>query len=62
MIRKSMKQLPEQVQRVLKEANASPNKGNYTAYNHYKSLLVHMGLSPEEYQEAVRRLADVLMV
>lgn len=62
MIRKSVKQLPEQVQRVLKEANASPNKGNYTTYNHYKNLLVTMGLSPEDYQEAVRCLADVLRV
>lgn len=62
MIRKSVKQLPEQVQRVLKEANASSNKGNYTTYNHYKNLLVTMGLSPEDYQEAVRRLADVLRV
>lgn len=57
-----MMELPPQVNRIIKEAKESPNKGNYTTYKHYKELLYPMGLTPDQYQEAVKRLAMVLKV
>ena len=62
MIRKGVSGLPHAVQRIIREASASPNKGNYTTCNYYKRLLDELMLSPEDYQESVKRLADVLRV
>lgn len=54
--------LPENVERLLRAASRSVAKGNYTVYNSYRHELDEMGLSPSDYQTAVKRLADVLKV
>lgn len=54
--------LPGCAKRLLETANRDTAKGDYRVYNVYHQELNTMELSPAEYQEAVKRLADALRV
>ena len=54
--------LPDRVESMLKTAEKSRREGSYQLYQFYKKQLERMGLSPSEYEEAVRRLSDALRI
>lgn len=54
--------LPEQAERLIAAARASCNKGNYPIYSMYKERMEKIDMTPCEYQQALRRLADALNV
>lgn len=54
--------LPELAQRIIRSARMEPCKGDYTVYERYRRQLSGIDLTPEEYQTAVRYIAEGLRV
>lgn len=55
-------ELPDFVNRIIKEAYASSGKGDYQLYTYYKNMLNEVELTSDQYQEAIKRLSAALRV
>lgn len=54
--------IPLQAANVIAAAKDSPSKGDYRVYSMYKGRIDSMGLTPAQYEEAIKRLAKALRV
>lgn len=52
----------ERLDAVMKAAKFAEPKGDYSVYRSYRRQLEDLGLTPEEYQAAVKKLAKILKV
>lgn len=50
------------IEYLLKEAKAYPIKGRYYVYERFKSDLTSLNPTPEEYEQAIRKISDYLDV
>ena len=54
--------IKERLDAVMKAAKFAEPKGDYSVYRSYRRQLEDLGLTPEEYQAAVKKLAKILKV
>lgn len=52
----------EKLEAIMNAAKFAEPKGDYSVYRSYRRQLEDLGLTPEEYQVAVRKLAKILKV
>lgn len=52
----------ERLDAVMKAAKFAEPKGDYSVYRSYRRQLEDLGLTPEEYQAAVKKLAKILKI
>ena len=51
-----------EIDKLIKEAKICPNKGRYYVYERYKQVLIDLGPTHEEYEQACRQIAKNLNV
>lgn len=59
---KTMVRLPPKAAQAVSDARACRKKGDYTQYQHFVNRLRFLDLTPKEYQETVKLIAEAIGV